>query len=267
MAKAQYPIDGKPGKAWKVTSIMGWRIHPVTKTKKHHNGTDIWSGQEPCWIEAPYDGTVLYIGNNPAGFGNSVTLLHKIKGDWYTTLYAHMADGSVKVKKGQKIEAGTPLGKMGSTGMSTGKHLHWELHKGKVHTWNATGAGYIEPVKFFDHLIEWEKSIATAPVETPPDAPVAPAPTHDDQGAAELVKTEAAVAVAAAVAAPATPISRPAVKVGSKGVHVKHLQEKLGITADGVFGPDTKKHVMEFQAKHDLKVDGTVGPKTWKAIG
>lgn len=183
MSKAQYAIDGKPGKAWKVTSTMGWRIHPVTKEKKHHNGTDIWSGQEPCWIEAPYAGKVVAVGNNPAGFGNSVTLMHKIKGQWYTTLYAHMANGSVKVKKGQKVEAGHPLGKMGTTGMSTGKHLHWELHKGKLHTWNATGAGYIEPVKFFKHLIEWEKSIATAPVVTPPDAPIAPAPTHDDAGA------------------------------------------------------------------------------------
>jgi murein DD-endopeptidase MepM/ murein hydrolase activator NlpD len=190
MSAAQYAIDGRPGKAWKVTSIMGWRIHPVTKTKKHHNGTDIWSSKEPCWIEAPYAGKVVAVGNNPSGFGNSVTLMHKIKGQWYTTLYAHMANGTVKVKKGQKIEAGTPLGKMGTTGMSTGKHLHWELHKGKQHTWNATGAGYIEPVKFFKHLIEWEKSIATAPVVTPPDAPVAPAPTHDNQGAAAVVKAE-----------------------------------------------------------------------------
>jgi len=201
-SKAQYAIDGKPGKAWKVTSTMGWRIHPVTKTKKHHNGTDIWSGQEPCWIEAPYAGKVVAVGNNPAGFGNSVTLMHKIKGKWYTTLYAHMADGSIKVKKGQKVDAGTPLGKMGSTGMSTGKHLHWELHQGKIHTWNATGAGYIEPVKFFEHLIEWEKSIATAPVSTPDDAPVASAPTHDEAGAEAHAATEAPVAPVAPVTSP-----------------------------------------------------------------
>jgi len=208
-SKAQYAIDGKPGKAWKVTSTMGWRIHPVTKTKKHHNGTDIWSGQEPCWIEAPYAGKVVAVGNNPAGFGNSVTLIHKIKGEWYTTLYAHMLDGSVKVKKGQKVEAGQPLGKMGSTGMSTGKHLHWELHKGKLHTWNATGAGYIEPVKFFKRLIEWEKSIATAPVETPRDAPVAPIPTHDEAGAEAHTAAETAVAAVAPVVPPKT--TKPAV--------------------------------------------------------
>lgn len=184
MTKAQYAIDGRPGNKWKVTSYMGWRIHPVHKDKRHHNGTDIWASAEPCWIEAPYAGKVVAIGNNPAGFGYSVTLMHKIKGEWYTTLYAHMAAGSVKVKKGQKVEAGHPLGKMGSTGTSTGKHLHWELHKGKQHTWSATGQGYIEPVKFFKRLIEWEKSIATAAVEAKPEDPVLPTPTHDEAGAA-----------------------------------------------------------------------------------
>jgi hypothetical protein len=197
MTKAQHAIDGRPGGKWKVTSYMGWRIHPIHKEKRHHNGTDIWSSQEPCWIEAPYKGKVIAVGNNPSGFGNSVTLLHKIKGQWYTTLYAHMADGSIKVKKGQKVEAGHPLGKMGSTGMSTGKHLHWELHKGRVHTWSATGAGYIEPVKFFKNLIEWEKSIATAEVEAKPEDPVIPTPTHDEDGA---------VTAEASIVEPTTPV-------------------------------------------------------------
>jgi murein DD-endopeptidase MepM/ murein hydrolase activator NlpD len=189
---AQYAIDGKPGKAWKVTSYMGWRIHPVHKDKRHHNGTDIWSGKEPCWIEAPYAGKVVSVGNNPAGFGNSVTLRHRIKGKVYTTLYAHMADGSIKVKAGQRIDAGTPLGKMGSTGMSTGKHLHWELHKGRVHTWNATGAGYIEPVNFFQRLIEWEKSIASAEVEAKPEDPTIPTVTYET-GKPVVVADSAAV--------------------------------------------------------------------------
>ena len=181
MAKAQQPIDGKQGKDWKITSIMGYRIHPVHKTKKHHNGTDIWSPHEPCWIEAPYDGTVVEAKKSTAaggGFGNFVRLLHKINGEWYTTTYAHMGDGSVKVKKGQKVEAGTPLGKMASTGMSTGKHLHWELQKGKTYAWNDTGRNYIEPVAFFDALIKMEAINGTAKDETPEDAPVAPAPVH-----------------------------------------------------------------------------------------
>jgi murein DD-endopeptidase MepM/ murein hydrolase activator NlpD len=88
-----------------------------------------------------------------------------------------MADG-LKVKAGQKIEAGTILGKMASTGMSTGKHLHWELKEGKDHAWNNTGKGYIEPFRFFNALIAVEAAAATASVETPESDPVLPAPVH-----------------------------------------------------------------------------------------
>ena len=181
MAKAQQAIDGVQGKDWKVTSLMGNRIHPVTKEPKHHNGTDIWSAQEPCWIEAPFDATVVEARKSTAaggGFGNFVTLSHKINGEDYVTVYAHMLDGSIKVTPGQKITAGTPLGKMGSTGMSTGKHLHWELQKAKKYAWNATGLNFIEPVSFFDALIKLEQVKGTAKDETPADAPVAPAPVH-----------------------------------------------------------------------------------------
>ena len=207
MAKAQLPIDGKLGKDFKVTSLMGMRIHPVTKEKKHHNGTDIWSKHEPCWIEAPYDGVVLEAKKSTSpggGFGNFVILLHKIGGKQYTTLYAHMQDGTIKVKKGQKVEAGTPLGKMGTTGMSTGKHLHWELRLGKQHIWDAKGKNYIEPIAFFRALIAQEAAIATASVEATEDDVVAPAPVHG------------AKAPAPKPAPAAKPAARPAAKPVAK---------------------------------------------------
>ena len=203
MSKAQQAIDGVQGKDWKITSLMGNRIHPVTKAPKHHNGTDIWSPHEPCWIEAPFDATVVEARKSTAaggGFGNFVTLSHKINGEDYVTLYAHFLDDSIKVKPGQKIEAGTPLGKMGSTGMSTGKHLHWELQKSKKYTWNPTGLNFIEPVAFFDALIKLEGVKGTASVETAPDAPAAPAPVH---GPAKAKPAPAAPKPAAAPAAPA----------------------------------------------------------------
>jgi murein DD-endopeptidase MepM/ murein hydrolase activator NlpD len=181
MSKAQQAIDGVQGKDWKITSLMGNRIHPVTKAPKHHNGTDIWSPHEPCWIEDPFDGVVVEARKSTAaggGFGNFVRLQHKINGEYYTTTYAHMLDDSVKVKPGQQIEAGTPIGKMGSTGMSTGKHLHWELQKGKTYAWNDQGLNFIEPVAFFDALIKLEAINGTAKDVTPPNAPVAPAPVH-----------------------------------------------------------------------------------------
>jgi murein DD-endopeptidase MepM/ murein hydrolase activator NlpD len=273
MAKAQYPIDGKLGKDFKATSLMGMRIHPVTKVKKHHNGTDIWSPHEPCIIEAPYDGKVLEAKKSTAaggGFGNYVILLHKIDGKFYTTLYAHMKDDSVKVKKGQKVEAGQMLGKMGTTGMSTGKHLHWELRLGKVHTWDANGKNYIEPIGFFKALIAKEKAIASAAVVATEDDPVAEAPEHNEVQAAKVDAELAAkkeVAKAATPVAPAT-IKNPGypgayIQEGSNGDAVKFIQQQLKVKVDGVFGPATDKAVKSLQLKHGLVSDGIVGPKTW----
>jgi len=289
MSKAQYPIDGKLGKDFKVTSLMGMRIHPVQKTKKHHNGTDIWSKHEPCWIEAPYDGTVLDAKKSTApggGFGNFVILLHKIDGKFYTTLYAHLQDGTLKVKKGQKVTAGSPLGKMGTTGMSTGKHLHWELRLGKSHVWDAMGKNYIEPIAFFKALIAKEAAIATAGVVATDDDPVAEAPEHNEDQAAKVEAARVAAKVAPAVAKPvveATPIkatvppvvvptTKPALKgelkKGSKGPTVSYLQKALGLTPTGVFDQALHVAVIGLQKKHaDITLDdGIVGPLTWSKV-
>jgi murein DD-endopeptidase MepM/ murein hydrolase activator NlpD len=282
MTKAQFPIDGKLGKDFKVTSLMGYRIHPVKKVKKHHNGTDIWSPHEPCWIEAPYDGVVLEAKKSTSaggGFGNYVIILMKINGKQYTTLFAHMQDGSLKVKKGQKITAGTPLGKMGTTGMSTGKHLHWELRLGKVHTWNDTGKDYIEPIGFFKALIAMEASIASAPVVSSEDT-VAPAPVHNAVTAAKVEAVRKAPVTTVAPVAVAKPVSKPAVKtaakpalvgelkLGSTGSVVTYLQTSLKVVGDkaGVFGAKTDAAVKLLQRRTKLTSDGIVGPLTWSKI-
>jgi murein DD-endopeptidase MepM/ murein hydrolase activator NlpD len=187
MAKTQLPIDGKLGKQFKVTSPFGWRQDPLGRGgKRHHNGVDLWGGANTIYIEAFHGGKVLYAGpskrrkadGSVGGFGYHVIIVHKINGVNYTSCYAHMREGSIKVKTGQRVAAGDVLGVMGTTGDSTGKHLHWEIWKGKTHGWSDNGKGFISPIDFTEGLIKAEKAAAAAPKATLDDAPVAPVAVH-----------------------------------------------------------------------------------------
>lgn len=70
--------------------------------------------------------------------------------------------------------------------------------------------------------------------------------------------------------APAIPMSvaaRPMIRQGNQGPNVVYLQQKLGLPADGIFGPNTRARVVQFQQSHGLGADGIVGPQTWAALG
>jgi murein DD-endopeptidase MepM/ murein hydrolase activator NlpD len=185
--KPQMPLDGKFKKDWKVTSPFGWRMHPIEKRKKHHNGVDLWGPKPKMWNESWHDGTVIAAGTsklkNPdgslGGVGWYVDVRSKINGEWYTTRYAHMVENSLTVVKGEKVKAGTRLGIMGNTGASAGRHLHFEICKGKFLRWTADGSGFVDPLKFVRATIEqWElkQSVALA---TPDTGEVLPAPVHE----------------------------------------------------------------------------------------
>jgi len=175
---AQYPIDGK----FKVTSPFGWRVHPITKKKKHHNGTDYWKAGK-VYLEACFRGKVKKVvrSTNPNSFGNYALIHCNVMGQKVTLLYAHMVDGSIKVKPGQWIDAGTVIGTMGETGFATGPHLHLEIWKGhlsKQPNVNGGGKGFYDPQKFIKAAIEWEKTNKEAVEATPADAPATVAPSH-----------------------------------------------------------------------------------------
>ena len=127
------PANGKfrwPVNWPNITSPFGWRVHPVYNTKKFHSGIDI-GGSYGTAIMAAGAGVVIYTakpvqGQNTggSGYGNYCIIDH---GGGYTTLYGHMRN--VYVKTGQKVKSGQKIGEMGSTGTSTGAHLHFEVRK------------------------------------------------------------------------------------------------------------------------------------------
>ncbi len=104
----------------------GMRIHPVYKTQKMHRGTDLVA-KEGSSINSFASGIVVHVGTS-SSWGNYVVVDH---GQGYFSLYAHIKDDGIKVKVGQKVGDGQQLGEVGSTGVSTGPHLHLEVGKAK----------------------------------------------------------------------------------------------------------------------------------------
>ena len=111
-----------------VTSYYGSRIHPVTGQRKTHTGMDFGAAYGTN-IVAAASGTVLISGYNTGGYGNYVVIDH---GGGVTTLYAHAS--SLCVSAGEYVSQGQLIAKVGSTGMSTGPHLHFEVLVNGAHT-------------------------------------------------------------------------------------------------------------------------------------
>jgi len=103
-----------------VTSSFGSRVHPITGKVRNHTGIDIANAKGTS-IWAAQSGTVIFSGRM-GGYGEAVIVDH---GSGASTLYAHMLSRSVS--KGQAVNQGAEVGKMGSTGFSTGFHVHFEL--------------------------------------------------------------------------------------------------------------------------------------------
>ncbi|SRR6056297_61696 len=105
----------------RLTSPFGFRTHPITGKKDYHKGIDIANSQG-TQILASGSGIVTYVGYN-GGYGRMVIISH---GYGYKSVYAHLKSASVQT--GDPIDKGEIIAKMGSTGISTGSHLHFEIH-------------------------------------------------------------------------------------------------------------------------------------------
>ncbi|HZG74446.1 MAG TPA: peptidoglycan DD-metalloendopeptidase family protein [Paenibacillus sp.] len=107
----------------RVTSYFGTRTHPITKKKHTHSGIDIGAPGGTTIVAAAAGEVIL--AQWYGGYGNCVIIEHK---DGFRTLYGHIRSGGIKVKVGDMVNAGDKIAEVGSTGNSTGNHLHFGVY-------------------------------------------------------------------------------------------------------------------------------------------
>ena len=113
-----FPVDGE----YYISDVFGNRTNPVTGKGEFHKGIDI-AVVENTPVYAAFDGIVENCGLSES-YGNYI----KIKGEKYTCLYGHL--NKVLLNKGESVKRGEKAALSGSTGQSTGPHLHFELYEG-----------------------------------------------------------------------------------------------------------------------------------------
>jgi murein DD-endopeptidase MepM/ murein hydrolase activator NlpD len=137
-----WPIKGGIGH---ISMFFGQNENPFTGQYYIHKGIDLSTYRQGDPIVATADGQVVTIDYDHEGFGNYVIIKHK---HGYYTRYAHML--RAQVKNGQRVQQGEVIGWIGNTGLSTGPHVHYEVH---------VGSDVVDPYKY----INIRSSIAKAP--------------------------------------------------------------------------------------------------------
>lgn len=142
---AYAPVTGK------LTSQFGWRTDPMHGGRRFHGGVDL-AAPQGMPIYAPQAGTVVYSGFY-GGYGNVVVLHH---GNSLYTLYGHASKRLVNT--GDTVQRGQAIGLVGSTGRSTGPHLHFEVHYNRQ---------YVDPLVYLAHLQKQNPGLQQARISQP----------------------------------------------------------------------------------------------------
>lgn len=129
------PSECPLSEKFRISDNFGYRIHPIKKVRLFHSGVDL-ATDYAATVHAAADGTVTFSGSM-AGYGKTVVIRHKYG---FVTQYSHLT--YIYRKVGQKVRKGEVIGFVGSTGISTGNHLHYEIIKNDKK---------INPLNFFNY--------------------------------------------------------------------------------------------------------------------
>jgi len=205
------------GRSINKNSPYGWRVHPITGKRAFHQGVDV-AGSFPVTVAG--DGVVKKIGWSPRGGGHTVLIDH---GD-IVTVYYHGRDRTA-LKRKQRVETGEFVYTSGTTGASTGNHLHFEVRK-RGGRWGNT----LDPVPF----------LTGAPATTPNVLPITGRFNRATWTAWQTALHDGGW--------------KPG-RIDGKPGRMTHaaIQRWAGVTPDGVMGPNTRRAV---QSKLGVKPDG-----------
>ena len=144
VAESSRVVFPLPEGTWTPTSPFGPRTHPITGEESFHTGSDL-AAPDGTPILAAADGTVTVAEYSEAS-GGIIVIEHQIDGKTLATAYIHMWEHGIHVSVGDRVTAGQHIADVGSSGMSTGPHLHFEVRDG------GTDGEYIDPAKWLnDH--------------------------------------------------------------------------------------------------------------------
>jgi murein DD-endopeptidase MepM/ murein hydrolase activator NlpD len=123
-----------------VASPFGVRVHPIYGTKRHHDGVDLSAGcGTPIFASA--SGKVIFTGW-AGGYGNRVVISHgNVGGQLMFSTYNHIVNGGILVSSGSTVSQGQQIANVGTTGASTGCHLHFEIGVGSA-------TGVVNPMNY-----------------------------------------------------------------------------------------------------------------------
>jgi len=123
----------KPVAAGEQRSGFGWRRHPILRYARMHTGVD-WAARTGTQIVAAGNGVVIK-ARRESGYGNRIEIQH---GNGYVTTYSHMVGFARGMREGVRVKQGQVIGYVGSTGLSTGAHLHYEV---------IVNGNYVDPLR------------------------------------------------------------------------------------------------------------------------